>query len=583
MCLNPIQIKSSKSSWLRGRDKQFVSVPCNDCLECRLQKQNEYYVRLYYEWQRYYFNKGSVFFITNSYNEESLPFTPPVGSVDEVIVNNILGCKGLHLDYHSLPAFDKKHIRDFLERLHHLDRLPDVITKGFHYFKNGKIQKSCFCDDDGVLRNSVLGNEIKHFVVCEFGTQFKRPHYHLLIFFPFIVSASDFKRLCEFAWCDLVKEDDVPTYVRKCWLNCDKDFLHLQDWFIYKTGTLHKKTYYMHKKGFVMFSKKGAQILRPKAMKYLTKYIFKDQEYLNVPYIPEFIDLVKELPALNGLDSQFKRTVQKYKYSIPFFLVSKELGIKFEEEIDISSLDGAKSFVEREITFDNDVTVYAVPKYFVRRLCYQNKHYVHYLDDKRSVTLSYLTEFGKNVMKYKFLKSVNEYVQKIIMVSSNAFRSQLLPIDYIENGDVPFNLQKFYELLYDKFMRIDVLRLVSVYRLVYKDVHCVDWKEQVNNISVDYWLNRANDMFICQLNAKNEYKHELVGKYCIPHYSDVSTSNSELYNTLQVFDFFDEVIYKVDFLDNLVRNRKYIDSAKKYEVNRKYRQTYAKFIYNVVF
>ena len=228
----------------------------------------------------------------------------------------------------NLECFNKAAVRAFLERLHHLDRFPSKILRGIEYYKNDGTghfvcQESCFCDNDGVMRNEVLTDKIKHFIVCEYGKDTKRPHYHALIFFPFIVSAGAFKRLCEFAWSTLVAAENVPRFVldvSQFAFSKGLNYIELQDWFVYRTGKKRLKTYYMHKNGFVMYSVKGAQMTRPIGMKYLCKYLFKDENYLSIPYVPEFIETVKEIGSLDTFkESEIKRCLKRYKDSLPFF------------------------------------------------------------------------------------------------------------------------------------------------------------------------------------------------------------------------------------------------------------------------
>ena len=42
-----------------------------------------------------------------------------------------------------------------------------------------------------------------------------------------------------------------------------------------------------------------------------------------------------------------------------------------------------------------------MPKYFIRRLLYQNQYYVKIDDDYKHFTLCYLTEFGKKCSERK--------------------------------------------------------------------------------------------------------------------------------------------------------------------------------------
>lgn len=592
MCLRPITIRTNRYNYRQGIDKMFMQVPCGDCEECRLMRINDYYVRLHYEWERYMKNGGSVFFITLSHNNLSLPFTPEFQSLDNQVINDFLSTKGLYVSEEmcGIPCFDKSAVRSFLERIHHLDRFPESILRGIRYHSKNEhgqftVQKSCFCTDFGELRNPVLGSDIKHFVVCEYGKTTKRPHYHALIFFPFIVQAGAFKRLCEFAWSSLYKSDDVPLQIRDiARYNFDvknKDYLELRDWFIYRTGKQRKKTYYMHKNGFVMYSVKGAQMTRPTGMKYLCKYLFKDTEFLKIPYVPEFIELVKELPALDSFkESEIKRCLRRYKDCLPFFLISNNVGTLFEDDVKCETLEDAQKFAKRNFMFENDSNIYAMPKYFIRRLLYDNKHFVKIDDDYKHVTICYLTEFGKNVLKSKFDDSVARFVDKVRLVSTSSFKSLFYPLDF-ETGkvgcDVPFSLSQFYEDLYHNFLSIPKLRLLAYYKLVFKDV--------VTNLPVDCdysyndYINLGNEIFSNKIDTHNDNHHTIYNnKYILLH--EVKPDFSAVtFNQLDVFAGFDSFLYRLEFVYNLIHDRNYKESANRHELEMRYRSLYNSIIY----
>lgn len=596
MCLRPVTIKTNRNNYRVGIDKMYMQVPCGDCEECRLMRINDYYVRLHYEWQRYMNNGGSVFFITMSHNNQSLPFTPSVDSLEFNVCADNLQNKGLIFseNFAQLPCFDKSAVRSFLERLHHLDRFPRQILRGIQYYAKDETgtyvpQQSCFCDNDGVLRNPVLGTDIKHFVVCEYGKETKRPHYHALIFFPFIVQAGNFKRLCEFAWSTLYAESEVPEGIAEsAHLAFDdgKDFVEFQDWFAYRSGVKRKKTFFMHKNGFVMYSKKGAQMTRPLGMKYLCKYLFKDTEYLKVPFVPEYIDIIKELPTLAHMpESEAKRCLKRYKDSVPFFLISNGVGTLFEKEVDIDTVEGAKEFARKEFHFDNDGNIYAMPKYFVRRLLYQNRHYTKLDDDYKHVTICYLTEFGRNVLREKFFDSVDRFVDKVRMVSTSSFKSLLYPLDF-EFGsigcEVPFDLNAFYSELYDNYLSIPKLRLLAYYKLIFQNVAIPDNLIDADCMNSEDLFKLGNKIFDNKLATQNEHEHEIfsVGnkEFIRLHTKDVDFKR-RLYNHLDIFKGFDIFLSEIQFVYNLVHDRNYKEAAKRYEENMKYRSLYNSIIY----
>lgn len=75
MCINPIKIRNNSRSFHAQTSALYSEVPCGHCEECRNKVQNDWFVRLYYEWL-YTTDvlKGSVYFITLTYNDAHLPF-----------------------------------------------------------------------------------------------------------------------------------------------------------------------------------------------------------------------------------------------------------------------------------------------------------------------------------------------------------------------------------------------------------------------------------------------------------------------------------------------------------------------------
>lgn len=166
-CLNPVILKSPETRWLakcrkenrsyeyyidhanQKRNLKFdpapllsspyeyysseefsrnMSVPCGKCDLCLKTKVNDMFVRSWFEWKRTILAKnGSTWFVTLTYGDEKLP----------------------HLD-NGMPCFDKVDIQCFFKRLRKL-----FNSNGIYYFS--------------------------YFYVTEFGGEYGRPHYHLLI------------------------------------------------------------------------------------------------------------------------------------------------------------------------------------------------------------------------------------------------------------------------------------------------------------------------------------------------------------------------------------------------------------------
>ena len=136
-CTNSIQLK----------DVDF-RVPCGKCLPCQKKRRSEWSLRLEHE----YMFSDSAFFITLTYNDESLPRTKQ-----------------------GFPTLVKKHVQDYIKRLRnaHVAYLKKEQEKVKNEFK-------------------IKSKSIRYYTVGEYGSQTRRPHYHLLLFNYDIANISPF-------------------------------------------------------------------------------------------------------------------------------------------------------------------------------------------------------------------------------------------------------------------------------------------------------------------------------------------------------------------------------------------------------
>lgn len=561
MCLNPVTIKNQRSNFRVGVDKMFITVDCGECAECRDKKRNSYYIRMFYEWQRYFYNGGSVWFITSSYNDSSLPHIDCVGSSAKA-VEHIYNCKFTPIDY---PCFDKGHIRDFLDRLLKLDRLPYFITKNIPALR----------DVNGTPYNSVLGADIKHFVVCEYGHNTHRPHYHMLIFCPFIASAGAMKRLFEFCWSSRVHSDFVPEVVKLGLQNAvreNKQYYENQYWFAYKTFSSKKTlTYYMRKHGFVMFSRKGAQVLNPIGVKYLTKYLFKDEHFYSRPFMSEYADIVKSLPALASIaDTPLKKMVHHFKDTLPFFLVSNNFGADLEKEFETNSYDDAKKLLESHVSVPGDRRLYAVPQYIIRRLTTQNKHYVKLLarPESRYLVVSYITEFGKKCLEYKVEQNKKRFFSRFKILSLNCRQ-------IVNSCNKDFDVDKFLGLIGN--YSIDDIEKLFLYKTFLKDVDTF-YHELNYYYELPELRELCNLLFIQDVSTRNDHALKFFGKYVVRE-PNILDSTGILWNDNITFKDYDFVLCGLDFLEKSLRGSYLTDKENNDNVNADYKFRLLSLIY----
>lgn len=553
MCLNPITIKNQRSNFRVGVDKMFITVDCGDCVECRDKKRNSYYIRMYYEWQRYFYNGGSVWFITNSYTDSDLPHIDCVGSSAKAI-ESISKCKFTPIDY---PCFDKGHLRDFLDRLLKLDRLPYFITKNIPSLR----------DIEGNPYNKVLGADMKHFVVCEYGHNTHRPHYHLLIFCPFIASAGAMKKLFEFCWSSRVHSDFVPDVVKlglKNAVNDNKQYYENQHWFAYKVITPKKTlTYYMRKHGFVMFSRKGAQVLNPIGVRYLTKYMFKDEHFYSRPYMKEYADIVNSLPALAAIDDlSLRKIVHHFKDTLPFFLISNGFGADLEKEFETNSYEDAKKLLESHVSVPGDSHLYAVPQYIIRRLTTQNKHYakLYSRPESKYLVVSYITEFGKKCLEYKLEQSKNQFFRRFKVLSLNC---NLI----LKSCLADFDKEEFLHLIGD-FSFEDVEKLF-LYKTFLQNVNLYYGKKN-HYYELSELRELCNFLFVQDVTTRNDHALKFYGDKVVRETIDPLITDY-YWNQNITFENFDTILYYLDLLDKTLKGSYKTDKANNDKVNADYK------------
>lgn len=121
MCVQPIYLKTREIK--TDRNHFTTPVPCGNCPECARAKLNAWLFRLQQEMKI----TTTPLFITLTYNETTVPKTPT-----------------------GQNTLKKSDVQDFLKRLR------------FHYSKISKKQ-------------------IRYFAVGEYGTNTKRPHYHIVM------------------------------------------------------------------------------------------------------------------------------------------------------------------------------------------------------------------------------------------------------------------------------------------------------------------------------------------------------------------------------------------------------------------
>lgn len=125
MCLNPLRLKNPCKNPIKGKDLPYLTVPCGHCTECRMHKNDDWFIRSYFEWLKASELGGFALFFTLTYRDSELPT-----------------CTHYHI-----PCFSHEHIQNWLKRIRNKIDFP-----------------------------------IKYLITCEYGDEKHRPHYHGLFY-----------------------------------------------------------------------------------------------------------------------------------------------------------------------------------------------------------------------------------------------------------------------------------------------------------------------------------------------------------------------------------------------------------------
>ena len=160
MCLNPIKIPSKSVFYTFDRlQKKTTTVPCGECAECMQNKQNEYYLRSYYQCIDCWDKGGYILFDTLTYNDQHLPYLSKFYKDFGIDNLNIPG----KFDY---SCFHYPDIRQFLVNLRRQIEYNGYDAKQLKYF----IVSEYGSHDEYVTKKGVIRK----------GTN--RPHYHVLFY-----------------------------------------------------------------------------------------------------------------------------------------------------------------------------------------------------------------------------------------------------------------------------------------------------------------------------------------------------------------------------------------------------------------
>lgn len=488
MCHHLIRIPNPKRSFVKGLDKPFIYVPCGHCSECRSKQQRSWNVRITSEFAKFKAN-GSVWFPTLTYNNENIPHFKDVSH-------------GV-----SFPCFSPSHIQFFIKKLRY------QFTKLGHDCRGMK------------------------FIVCsEFGSLRGRPHYHALIFLPFVVAESVFRAV-----------------VKRSWTNSESEPL-----------------------GFIGASKKGIRINSVDACSYVSKYICKDMVFMTKYNISEYLNsLCNELQKLyylrSGELSPFsdteleiqieskKEQIRRVRYVLPRHFQSIGFGLPILEQF--TNNDGTfdlDKFMAGKCRVLGSEYLFNIPDYITRKVYYDlfttdNKVYkydeetgeVFNVIELEKKPMFVLNDKGFKKYLFGFDEIVKSYYLDILPFFDRQYLNKASPYIARDSCEPVEYLERLLagRSLYD----------VVIYSLCYRDVHC-----SCPFVSLDCLRKQAPFIYVKRklLNRDPDYNSSY--KHDPSILNDGST-----FNNLSCFADFDELLDFISDLNTLISDHKSLAEFKK--------------------
>lgn len=141
-----------------------------------------------------------------------------------------------------------------------------------------------------------------------------RPHYHIVFFLPVPIQNSHFLALVNYAWSDRIKIEEYPD------LRVDSFELNKQFAYGYYYQNKHvivrpnngcAGVTYALRRGFCNYSKDENGVSRPRmlgnlGLKYLLKYLYKDDLFMSSSFARDVNEFLKYLPPLRELEYKLR-------------------------------------------------------------------------------------------------------------------------------------------------------------------------------------------------------------------------------------------------------------------------------------
>lgn len=587
MCYRPLKITNSRTFFRTGLDKKTVFVPCGHCEQCRQMQINDWYVRLSSEYDYYTseYVRGMVLFVTCTFNEYSVP------RFDSSKVSCLEEFSEFDFSYYDGQlVFGKQDVVQFIKHLREL-----LVKEGI---KEG----------------------VKYFLVTELGTdddKTHRPHYHILFFLPQRVNTSHFLGLINYAWADRIKIEDYPE-LKVPDIELQKQFAY---GYYYQNQNVIVRpengcagTTYALRRGFCNYSKDRAtgktipELKNNLGVKYILKYLYKDDLYMSNSFARDIAEQLKNFPTITELEEKIdgykvnKKTgevINKSIYSdedcekilsqidairylkncLPFHLQSKGLGAKMVEEYQ-KKQNYDDIIMHKKIAVTCDSEKFFVPRYVIRKLCYQIEKIPELELYKKDNRVAVLTATGARILKdmYKFNLELKKESYEYLL--SNKIISKLKSCSYDSWKDIDISSMRSFLSKHSD--------LLAVYESIYKDVF-VSVSNNIFRYNSEELQRLAECMFNLKVDTNNNYYTFDIGEYpvAIDLFAPLGVSPLEsdnmqsiIYNYLPQFSGFDDFLDNLRRISNLVNTRHYETKHKEYLEKLKTRKVQSHVYYN---
>lgn len=242
MCLNPIKVVNPTRRFSKGHSRIYLEVGCGHCKECMKRKEDDMFIRAFFEYKRCVDAGGQVWFPTLTYNDDNLPMWHDPDH-----------------DFHC-QIVDTSRLKRFRD----------------HFRMN-------------IAREGYPIDDIRFEFVTEYGGANGRLHHHTLIFMPYKVPERIMVNCIERAWSYRLE----PVKCAHTISRGPRKGQVVMKYARTADGRVVKQK--VPKFGYTMWSDEWPKTLQNcKAIQYVQKYIHKPSEWLERYHILEYEQKLKD-------------------------------------------------------------------------------------------------------------------------------------------------------------------------------------------------------------------------------------------------------------------------------------------------